>query len=135
MTDDAVKSANNSTKVPGEPFKKGYDPRRWLKGRPKKPASLKEAEELVSHVIWDELSRTIKNPETGDEIDSLRLMIRSMIRSKATQDKILDRIAGKVAQTIQGPGENGELITKVVFVDDTSDNQTPNPAPDTGGGK
>ena len=96
MTDDAVKPANNSTKVPGEPFKKGYDPRRWLKGRPKKPASLKDAEELVSHVIWDELSRTIKNPETGDEIDSLRLMIRSMIRSKATQDKILDRIIGKV---------------------------------------
>jgi hypothetical protein len=140
MTDDVEKTTQiNGGKqeggVTGKGFKPGYDPRRWLKGRPKKPASLKEAEELVSHVIWEELSRTIKNPETGDEIDSLRLMIRSMIRSKATQDKILDRIAGKVAQTIQGPGENGELITKVVFVDDTGDHKTPETPPDAGGGE
>jgi len=85
-------------------FKPGYDPRRWLKGRPKKPKDKKAAEDLLEHVIWEELSRMIENKDSGESVDALRLMIRSMIRNKATQDKILDRIAGKVKDEVEHSG-------------------------------
>jgi len=103
MTDQPVNTGEilEESSKPGT-FKKGYDPRRWLKGQPKKPKDKKRAEELLEHVIWDVLSEEIKNPNTGEAIDRLRAMIRSMTTSRQSADKqaILDRIAGKVLQNV-----------------------------------
>ena len=117
MTDSAVKPV----KELGKPFKKGYDPRRWLQGRPKKPASQKTAEELVQHVIWEILSEEILNPATGEKVDRLRAMLRSMTTNKNMQDKILDRVLGKVAQPVElGEGGDG-LQIKIIKASDDKD--------------
>ena len=109
MTDETV----NTDEVQSKPwqFKKGYDPRRWLKGQPKKPKDKKKAEELLEHIIWDVLSEEIRNPSNGESIDRLRAMIRSMTTSRQSADKqaILDRIAGKVTQNVDVTS-NGETI-------------------------
>lgn len=104
----AEKPAN---KPRGKPLAKGYDPRRWMKGAPKKPKDKKKAEEILLHVIWDVLSEEIKNPNTGESIDRLRAMVRSMTTSRQSADKqaLLDRIAGKVTQNLDVTS-NGETI-------------------------
>ena len=109
MTDETP--ANTGENVEKGHFKKGYDPRRWLKGAPKKPKDKVKAEELLLHVIWDVLSEDLTNPHTGEKIDRLRAMIRSMTTSKQSADKqaILDRIAGKVMQNLDVTS-NGETI-------------------------
>lgn len=125
MTDEtpAESGAKLDTPKPGT-FKKGFDQRRWLRGAPRKPKDKKRAEELIEHVIWEELSREIDNPNTHQAEDALRLMIRSMIRNKQTQDKILDRIAGKVKDEIE---HSGETVQKVIF--EYVDNTPPKAAP------
>lgn len=97
-------------------LKKGYDPRRWIHGRPKKPADQKKAEDIVLHVIWEELSRVIANPNTGEEEDALRLMVRSMIRNKQTQAAIIDRIAGKVRQDVDVT-TGGEKVNEIKVIE------------------
>ena len=116
----------------GKPLAKGYDPRRWMHGAPKKPKDKKKAEELLEHIIWDVLSEEIRNPSNGESIDRLRAMIRSMTTSRQSADKqaILDRIAGKVKQDLE---INNTGITKVIF--EYSENPTPTPAPSTGTGQ
>ncbi len=127
MTEKAELSAEN---LPNKGnFKKGYDPRRWMHGAPKKPKDKKKAEELLLHVIWDVLSEEIKNPTNGESIDRLRAMIRSMTTSRQSADKqaILDRIAGKVMQNVDVTS-GGEKITKIVVEwqdDGNSDDKTP----------
>ena len=116
MEDDlAVKSANSNKKPRGKPLAKGYDPRRWVNGRMKKPADLKAAEDLIRTVIWDVLSETIVNPNTGEHVYRLRAMLRSMSTSRQSADKqaILDRIAGKVTQEVDVTS-GGEIILRVV---------------------
>ena len=112
MTDQPVNTGEilEESSKPGT-FKKGYDPRRWLKGQPKKPKDKKKAEELLEHIIWDVLSEEIRNPSNGESIDRLRAMIRSMTTSRQSADKqaILDRIAGKVTQNVDVTS-NGERI-------------------------
>lgn len=108
-----------------KPFKKGYDPRRWLGGRGKKSPEQREGEEILRTVIWEELSRefdtkTMKPLEQSETIDAMRLMVRQWI--KKHPNDIADRIAGKVAQTIQGKGDNGELTIKIVKASDESGN-------------
>jgi len=120
MTDPAETGEN----VDKGHFKKGYDPRRWLKGAPKKPKSKRQAEELIEHVIWEILSEEIINPATGQVVDRLRAMIRSMSTNKQTQDRLLDRIAGKVTQAVDVTtgGEKIELIVK--YADDNPPSKT-----------
>ena len=111
----------------GKPLAKGYDPRRWLHGAPKKPKDKKRAEEILLHVIWDVLSEEITNPNTGEAIDRLRAMVRSMTTSRQSADKqaLLDRIAGKVTQDIDIT-TGGDKITKIqVIWDDTDSGDTP----------
>ncbi len=68
-------------------------------------------------MIWDVLSEDLTNPNTGEKIDRLRAMIRSMTTSKQSADKqaILDRIAGKVIQDIDvtSGGKALETIVRV----------------------
>ena len=112
MTDQPANTGEilEESSKPGT-FKKGYDPRRWLKGQPKKPKDKKKAEKLLEHIIWDVLSEDLINPKTGESIDRLRAMIRSMTTSRQSADKqaILDRIAGKVTQNVDVTS-NGERI-------------------------
>ena len=86
-----------------KPFKKGYDPRRWLGGRGKKSPEQKKGEEILLAVIWEELSREFdtRTKSLVDEpevIDTMRLMVRQWI--KRQPDKIADRIAGKVTDKV-----------------------------------
>jgi hypothetical protein len=46
------------------------------------------------------LSEEITNPTTGEKVDRLRAMVRSMTTNKQMQDKILDRILGKVVTPV-----------------------------------
>ncbi len=131
MSDEfAPETAEIQQKKPrGKPLAKGYDPRRWMKGAPRKPKDKKRAEELLEHVIWEVLSEDLTNPHTGEVIDRLRAMIRSMTTSRQSADKqaILDRIAGKVMQNVDVTS-GGERITKIVVEwqdDDNSDDKTP----------
>ena len=127
MEDFALETAENVQKKPrGKPLAKGYDPRRWMKGAPRKPKDKKRAEELLEHVIWDVLSEEIKNPNTGEAIDRLRAMVRSMTTSRQSADKqaLLDRIAGKVTQDIDVTS-GGQAITLVVKYADDNDKPTP----------
>lgn len=103
MTDKTpAESGKNLDEPKPGTFKKGYDPRRWMKGAPRKPKDKKKAEELLEHLIWDVLSEDITHPITGEKIDRFRAMIRSMTTSKQSADRqaILDRIAGKVMQEL-----------------------------------
>jgi len=121
MTDETEKPDENLSK-PWQ-FKKGYDPRRWMKGRNKKPADKKKAEEILLSLIWDVLSEEITNPNTGEQIDRFRAMIRSMTTSRQSADKqaILDRIAGKVMQGVDVTS-GGEKVELVVIYDKPSGN-------------
>ena len=112
MTDEfALNAADKPANKPrGKPLAKGFDPRRWLQGRPRIPKDRQEAQKIIDNVIWEELSRTITNPDSKDEVDALRLMIRSMIRNKNMQDKILDRILGKVSQNVELTGKDGAAL-------------------------
>ncbi len=109
----------------GKPLAKGYDPRRWMHGAPKKPKGKKRAEELLEHIIWDVLSEDLTNPNTGEKIDRLRAMIRSMTTSKQSADKqaLLDRIAGKVVQQIEQNNSGEQTLTvKIIKASDDTDN-------------
>lgn len=117
MTDLTPKPAEKLSKNNGKPFAKGYDKRRWLAGRPKIPKDKAEADKILTAVIWEELSRVINNPETGEDNDALRLMVRSMIRKHQTQNAILDRIAGKVQQTVDVTSA-GQAITEIRIDDE-----------------
>jgi hypothetical protein len=120
MTDDAENTVQKLQGARSNPFKKGYDPRRWLKGRPKKPSTQKAAEELIQHVIWDVLSEEITNPATNEKVDRLRAMIRSMTTNKQMQDKILDRILGKVVTPVDVTSNGESLVINIKKASDES---------------
>ena len=84
-----------------KPFKKGYDPRRWLGGRGKKSPEQKKGEEILLAVIWEELSREFDTAklqplDTPETVDAMRLMVRTWIKKRP--ELIADRIAGKVIE-------------------------------------
>ena len=118
MTDEAEKTAEKLLGWQKGAFKKGFDKRRWLQGRPRIPKDKAEAQKIIDNVIWEELSRTIMNPDSKDEVDALRLMIRSMIRNKNMQDKILDRILGKVAQSVDVTSGGEKIIVTIKGIDE-----------------
>ena len=84
-------------------FQPGNDPRRNLKGRGKLPANAKELNTLIDEILAQE----VKNPNTGEMVTRLRLLLRSMTTSKQSAEKIhiLDRRFGKVAQAVDVTGE------------------------------
>jgi hypothetical protein len=96
-----------------KPFKKGYDPRRWLGGRGRKSPEQREGDEILRAVIWEELSRefdmaTMKPTETADTVDALRLMVRTWIKKNPAA--VAERIAGKVTDRVDVTS-GGEAIT------------------------
>ena len=109
-----------------KPFKKGYDPRRWLGGRGKKSPEQREGDEILRAVIWEELSRefdtaSMKPLESSETIDALRLMVRSWIKKRP--DLVAERIAGKVTERLEHTGKDGnELVIKIVKASDETNN-------------
>jgi hypothetical protein len=90
----------------GKPLAKGFDERRWLKGRPKVP---KDKLALFDGLIWEILSEEVEHPITKEKVDRLRLMLRSMTTNKNQQDKLLDRVFGKVQERVDVT-TNGESL-------------------------
>ena len=123
---ETPKRGNNPTGKGG--LKKGYDPRRWLKGRGPKSPEQREGEEILRTVIWEELSRefdtsTMKPLEQSETIDTMRLMVRSWIKTRP--DLIAERIAGKVLEKHNITGETKQRI-EIVYVDsDPTDTNAP----------
>jgi hypothetical protein len=119
MTDDAVKTAqNNGKKVVGKPFTKGgNDPRINRKGRPKAPKSAKELNKLLLEIAAED----VVNPNTGEQVQRLRAMLRSMMTGRQSADKvhILDRLYGKVPQSLALTGENGGAIEVRLIKDES----------------
>jgi hypothetical protein len=120
MTDEnptpAVKSVGMANL---KPFKKGYDPRRWLNGRGKKSPEQREGEQILRAVIWEELSREfdtarMKPLDDAETVDALRLMVRTWIKKRPAE--IAERIAGKVPQPVELTGKDGGAVA-VQFVE------------------
>ena len=111
-----------------KPFKKGYDPRRWVKGRSPLSPEQKEGERILLAVIWEELSRefdtaTMKPKDTPEEIDALRLMVRTWIKKKP--ELIAERIAGKVTDRVDLSNSDGSLKPVVnVYIPDNGRDKT-----------
>lgn len=84
---DAEDTADKLQRVPGKPFKKGYDPRRNLRGVPRDAI---EARKFVRK-IGAELIHIREKSETGEtveyDIERAAAMIRLMFSSKAPKDK------------------------------------------------
>ena len=127
-TDPTVKPVGNGNL---KPFKKGYDPRRWLNGRGKKSPEQKEGEEILRAVIWEELSRefdtgSLKPLEQPETVDALRLMVRTWIKKRP--EEIAQRIAGKVTDKVDLSNSDGTLkppqIIEVVKTYEKIDNAT-----------
>lgn len=120
MTDEsAAKPAESQEKPNGKPFKKGYDPRRWLGGRGKKSADQKKGEEILRAVIWDELSREFdassgKAVDSEETVDALRMMVRTWMRKRPGE--IADRIAGKVQDRVDITS-GGEVLKPITVVE------------------
>ena len=94
---ETPKRGNNPTGKGG--LKKGYDPRRWMKGRGPKSPEQREADEIVRAVYWKELSRefdaaTGKPLETEETLTALELAARNEIKKRF--NNVVERIAGKV---------------------------------------
>jgi hypothetical protein len=108
--------------TPGD-FKKGFDERRWMRGRPRVP---KDVKKLFDNLLWDVLSEEIENKLTGEKVDRLRAMVRSMTTGQtAGKIRILDQIIGKVPQAVNLGGEDGGAITFVIQREHGKDDSTP----------
>ena len=130
MTDDlAAKPVEYVPKPRGEgrPFKKGFDERRWYNGS-KSPRVPKDVKKLFDNLVWEILSEEVEHPVTKEKVDRLRLMLRSMTTNKNQQDKLLDRVFGKVQERLDLT-TNGKDINKVVieYVDSQSATSTLTP--------
>jgi hypothetical protein len=128
MTDEqqnVLESAPKKRSTPGD-FKKGFDERRWLKGRPRVP---KDTKRLFDHLLWEVLSEEIENKNTHEKVDRLRAMLRSMTTGQmAGRIEILNRILGKVPQALELGGKDGDaIVLKVVYDDRVPDKPTPTP--------
>lgn len=94
MSDEPVNTGEN--RRPGT-FAKG-DPRINRRGRPRVPKSAVELNKLIDEIAAEE----VVNPATGEQVQRLRAMLRSMMTGKDSRGKvhILDRRYGKVKEEI-----------------------------------
>ncbi len=87
MTDEGSKTAENVRKPGGIPFKKGYDPRRNLRGVPKDTI---KGRHLIRK-IGAELIHIKERQDNGENVEyditRVEAMIRLMFSSRAPADK------------------------------------------------
>jgi len=114
-------------------FKKGYDPRRNLRGVPKDALALKKRiEQIGAELLVIEEKVKIIDPETGKpkyveavyELSRYDAMLRMMYSSKAPADRkeILERTGGKVPQAVTvGVGNPDGSKLEIEIVDKTND--------------
>jgi len=120
MTDElAVKPAGGVQKPRGKPFKQGFDERRWMDGS-KKPRVPKDVKALADALMWEIASEELTNPNTGETVDRLRALLRSMTTSKQSADKqaFLDRLLGKVPQNVDVTSGREKIKGYIVFTPD-----------------
>ena len=104
-----VNPADTVQKKPrGKAFKQGFDERRWTNGS-KNPRIPKDVKQLFDGLIWEILSEEVEHPVTKEKVDRLRLMLRSMTTNRNQQDKLLDRVFGKVQERVDVT-TNGESL-------------------------
>jgi hypothetical protein len=94
-------------------FKKGYDPRRNMKGRPK---AFDQWRELAQDIMQQIATNTKGQPLTwnGEEITFAEFVLLTWAMDKKQQEKIVEAAFGKAPQKIEGTGDNGELIIRIV---------------------
>ena len=119
MTDETTPAPKPVGNGNLKPFKKGYDPRRWLSGRGKKSPEQREADEILRAVIWEELSREfdtvrLKPLDDAETVDALRLMVRTWIKKRPAE--IAERIAGKVPQPVELTGRDGGAVSVKAYI-------------------
>lgn len=99
-----------------KPFKKGFDERRWMQGA--KPRVPRDVKALMDNLLWDIAAEELTVPATGEVVDRLRVMLRSMTTSRHSADKkeFLDRLAGKVTEKVD-VNQNGQVKVIVEYTD------------------
>jgi hypothetical protein len=115
MTDEPVKTGQN--RKPGT-FAKG-DARINRKGRPRVPKSAVELNKLIDEIAAEE----VVNPNTGEQVQRIRAMLRGMMTGKDSRGKVevLNRRYGKVKD--EGDVRIPEGLTiKIVKASDVTGN-------------
>jgi hypothetical protein len=94
-------------------FKKGYDPRRNMKGRPK---AFDQWRALAQDIMQQIATNTKGQPLTwnGEEISFAEFILLTWAIDKKQQEKIVEAAFGKVPQRIEGGGKDGALILRIV---------------------
>jgi hypothetical protein len=130
MTDE-TRPSGDSLEKPTKPgtFKKGYDPRRNLRGTPKDAIT---ARKLMRKIA----AELLQLPNGGGEITRVEAMLTAMFSSKAPADRqnILKALwPGLLKDEVE---HSGEMTTKVVIeyadIENTTPDTTPGAAPGQG---
>ena len=120
MTDEPVTTGKN--RKPST-FTKG-DKRINRAGRPRVPKSAIELNKLIDEIAAED----VVNPATGEQVQRLRAMLRSMMTGKDGRGKVhlLDRRYGKVAERVD-VNQSGDLKVIIEYADskDTTPPATP----------
>jgi hypothetical protein len=118
MTDEPVNTGQN--RKPGT-FAKG-DARINRKGRPRVPKSAVELNKLIDEIAAED----VVNPATGEQVQRIRAMLRSMMTGKDSRGKVhlLDRRYGKVPDKLEMNSDNKiELVVR--YATDDKPTETP----------
>jgi hypothetical protein len=121
MTDDSSNTARSSKKVPGVPFAKGVDPRRWTKGRPKSFDMLRELAQEIAHekIKTNGVTLVIE----GHAVTVTEAILRQWAQSKnpLLQKQFIEVAFGKVPDKldITSDGEAIKIKVKITHENDT----------------
>jgi len=98
-------------------FKKGYDPRRNMKGRPKSFDQLRALGQDIGEQI-----ATLKDGTpilwNGQEITFAEFILLAWATDKKQMDKFIEYAYGKVPQPIMGTGTDGKIELVVTYAND-----------------
>ncbi len=97
----------------GVPFKKGYDPRRNMKGRPKAFDQWRAlAQDVMQQIATNKKGTPIK--WNGEEVTFAEFVLLSWAMDKKYQEKIVEAAFGKVPQPLELIGMSDEELRKFI---------------------